>query len=372
MSTNQYTCTDTPTVSGVVIFDTDILNECLMHLKYDKQDGNGFPLFTPMVFDHILTGDDAVGWALQGSAVSNTYPDAVSKIQELYTDGVETVYRNISCRRSIDGRYIADIEQKSAIDELFVTTGVADFYIWDSINQQFYLPRSKWFNQFTLDTDLVNTYNEAGLPNITGTANNTASKGEFNTFSGAFKANGAGKPNRSGDSPAGYYGLSFDASASNDIYGKSETVQPKSSNKLLYYKVGNTITNESEIDVSNVLSDLQQKVNTDLSNCTKPYIIETYSNGASWYRIYSDGWCEQGGSITTTANTTQVSLLKNYANLNYFAIGLLDNTLASSGSYVGITAKTTSKVTLVNSQQTSEQTGLNMRWTACGYISQGE
>ncbi len=371
MSTNQYTWTDNPTVSGVAICDTDILNECLMHLKYDKKEGNGFPLFTPMVFDHILSGEESVGWALQGSAVTNTYPDAVSKIQELYTDGVETVYRNISCRRSVDGRYIAAIEQKSAIDELFVTTGIADFYIWDSINQLFYLPRSKWFNQFTTDTDLVNTYNEAGLPNITGTANSSANKGEFNVFSGAFKADTGARPNISGNSPAGYYGLSFDASASNDIYGNSETVQPKSSNKLLYYKVGNTISNESEIDVSNLTNDIlllqNSKLDIDLSNCTKPYVTETYSNGASWYRIYSDGWCEQGGinDCYSGAQTT-ISLLKNYQDSNYTVLSTYN-----APNYVAV-----SPALGVNNKQTGSfnlyTVGGPYAWRTFGYISQGE
>ena len=53
-------------------------------------------------------------------------------------------------------------------------------------------------------------------------------------------------------------------------------------------------------------------------------IVETYSNGNSWYRIWSDGWCEQGG--TAPVNTTMqgiaeqkisVELLKPYTTSNY-------------------------------------------------------
>ena len=33
--TNTYEWTDNPTVSGVSVYDPDVLNECLMHLKYD-------------------------------------------------------------------------------------------------------------------------------------------------------------------------------------------------------------------------------------------------------------------------------------------------------------------------------------------------
>ena len=39
--TEQYTWTDNPTLSGVALCNTDVLNECLMHLKYDKSGGGG-------------------------------------------------------------------------------------------------------------------------------------------------------------------------------------------------------------------------------------------------------------------------------------------------------------------------------------------
>lgn len=65
---------------------------------------------------------------------------------------------------------------------------------------------------------------------------------------------------------------------------------------------------------------LAAKANTDLSNCTKPYVIETYRNGTEWYRLWSDGWIEQGGflsSVTTTQSSVTVNLLKTFSNTNY-------------------------------------------------------
>jgi len=47
-------------------------------------------------------------------------------------------------------------------------------------------------------------------------------------------------------------------------------------------------------------------------------IVETYVNGTSWYRVYSDGWCEQGGWLSRTATgILQVTLLKSFRNTNY-------------------------------------------------------
>lgn len=44
MNNNEYTWTDNPTVSGVSKCDTDVLNDCLMHLKYNNKSGAGLEL----------------------------------------------------------------------------------------------------------------------------------------------------------------------------------------------------------------------------------------------------------------------------------------------------------------------------------------
>ena len=47
-------------------------------------------------------------------------------------------------------------------------------------------------------------------------------------------------------------------------------------------------------------------------------VIETYVNGTSWYRIYADGWCEQGGRIAASSSTSQTNiLLKTMIDTNY-------------------------------------------------------
>ena len=47
-------------------------------------------------------------------------------------------------------------------------------------------------------------------------------------------------------------------------------------------------------------------------------VIETYVNGLSWYRIYADGWCEQGGRLGGTVDSFRtINLLKTYRDTNY-------------------------------------------------------
>ena len=56
---------------------------------------------------------------------------------------------------------------------------------------------------------------------------------------------------------------------------------------------------------------------------TTPRIVETYVNGTSWYRIWSDGWIEQGGQIDCAKNTSvTVTFLKAYTNTNYNVTGM--------------------------------------------------
>ena len=74
---------------------------------------------------------------------------------------------------------------------------------------------------------------DAGLPNITGNLNGMVTD-SGGTFSGAFFFNG--KPQIKGWPSADYdeiRNIGFDASSSNNIYGKSNTVQPPAV-KMLY------------------------------------------------------------------------------------------------------------------------------------------
>lgn len=50
-------------------------------------------------------------------------------------------------------------------------------------------------------------------------------------------------------------------------------------------------------------------------------IVKTYVNGASWYRVYSDGFCIQGGTTTNqSGNYLAINLLKAYKDTNYTLI----------------------------------------------------
>ena len=98
------------------------------------------------------------------------------------------------------------------------------------------------------------------------------------------------------------------------------------------------------------------------------YIVETYQNGTSWYRVWSDGWCEQGGRFTTN---TPIVFLKQYRDNNYnlqitSGANMAEGSPTSSSSYaMQYDYKSASGFTPFNFQSTYTA---GAYWEAKGYI----
>ena len=87
-----------------------------------------------------------------------------------------------------------------------------------------------------------------------------------------------------------------------------------------YYIVIATSTKTNiQVDIDEIATDLNNKA--DLRDMTEVQcIVETYQDGYSWYRIWSDGWLEQGGTWgQNNAAYAQytVEFMKTFANMNY-------------------------------------------------------
>lgn len=95
-------------------------------------------------------------------------------------------------------------------------------------------------------------------------------------------------------------------------------------NELYYSLTDNNLANNPTNDNVNWFIYGSNKANLNLENSSPTAnfatllnnvgirtVVETYSNGKSWYRKYSDGWVEQGGVITGLKDTefTAVTLL---------------------------------------------------------------
>ena len=117
------------------------------------------------------------------------------------------------------------------------------------------------------------------------------------------------------------------------------TFQKATGNGTLYYYVGDTVQDASLINAGAVLGQL-----ANVNAASRGYVVESYHNGTEWYRIYSDGWIEQGFYDTTYANHV-VTLLTPMANADY-TVSIGQSGSESSGSVGRSTWKEKTATTL--------------------------
>ena len=128
-------------------------------------------------------------------------------------------------------------------------------------------------------------------------------------------------------------------------------IETSSSGLKLYFYVGETIQDANLINAGQMSALISQ-----LRECH--VVIETYKNGASWYRIYDDGWCEQGGTRVAQNTWETITFLKPFINTNYTA--LVSNSAGGTGAN-SIRNKTTASMQIYQN--------LQYDWYACGYAS---
>lgn len=269
---------------------------------------------TPQTSDSVYNRDGTVGVG----GIQNF----VTYIKGAQTETIGDI--TISYSLADDGHKICLPDQESNIVALYEATGVAWYYILDTANKQFKLPRTKW--GFTGLRDSVGGYVEAGLPNITGSfAQRRDNNGNTVSVSGAFSYSHVGS---SGDYFLGNNNtsngqrISFNASDSNNIYGNSDTVQPPATQMYLYFYVGNFEQSAIEQTAGINAEMFNAKADNDLMNITDAakelmakssmpsdtYINLTLGASGSTYTAPADGWVSLN---KRTSATNQYALLNN-------------------------------------------------------------
>ena len=130
----------------------------------------------------------------------------------------------------------------------------------------------------------------------------------------------------------------------------------------LYYYVGETVQNANLIDAGRIGEQL-------VNHTAQIHIIDTYVNGTSGYRIWSDGYCEQWGQIHTPNSNTNytISLLKTFKNVNY------NIQLTSVGQDGGIweanPVQRTNQSFVIN---VASNGGGFVIWVVRGYLAEGQ
>ena len=92
-------------------------------------------------------------------------------------------------------------------------------------------------------------------------------------------------------------------------------------------------------------------------------VIRNYVNGTSWYRVWSDGWIEQGGRVTS-ASITNVTFLKAFSNTNYTVAVSQNGSASGSVGRFAISSYQTNSFTIHGYLGDAM---LPACWYACGY-----
>lgn len=202
---------------------------------------NGLQMFDFKWSDHTITDPN---WLLSSSnswQSGNTYKKMYNHLENDYHNGVsgsETIATyTISYMLAPDGHKIVDSVSSEVVDNIYNATGIAWYYVLDTNNKQFKLPRTKYaFDSGT--TSEIGKYVEPTLPNITGKVDDQFLCGvsASSASSGAIKLSDQKSNSIWGSNSASrQYDFEFDASKSNSIYQNNATVQPPATKMLLYF-----------------------------------------------------------------------------------------------------------------------------------------
>ncbi len=131
----------------------------------------------------------------------------------------------------------------------------------------------------------------------------------------------------------------------------------------LYYYVGDTLQNASLINVARIEEKL-----TDVNAASRGYLVESYHNGTEWYRVYSDGWIEQGGEFTQSSPFT-LTFPKAFTTTSY-VISLNASDTTPDDNNLSVTSwknKTATGVKIYISFQGIALSNQLCNWIAFGY-----
>lgn len=258
--------------------------------------------------------------------------------------------------------------------------GFCPFYSSGDGSTNFRTPKFAPYQQIALASALAGKYHQAGLPNITGSVSVSGGEEDLSRTSGTFVSRGAltassaattswtGYENVSGR----YWSeLSISASNSDKTYGRSSTVQPESHEWVMCVVAYGVATNVGSVDIQNVMSAVNAvqanltQIESDIAQIPQPrtYVTETWSSGTEWYRVWSDGFIEQGGHGTGSTCTFS----KPFSNENYTFNVQPSSGYSAHPDWIAAYEKRPSRTTTGTGISWYESGDLGWDWRASGY-----
>lgn len=120
-----------------------------------------------------------------------------------------------------------------------------------------------------------------------------------------------------------------------------------------------------DINVNVLAEAINDKMDRDAGNITSPmlpvFLVDiqypTSENGYIWYRLYSDGWVEQGvGPRDLTSAVYTFTFPIPMQTSNYFVLTGLNDSLNTTAMAIKVTSRTTTSLQCRNSYQGSGST----------------
>lgn len=304
-----------------------------------------------------------------------------------------------------DGHKICTPDQESNIVALYEKTGAADYYLLDTTNKQFKLPRKqkRKLIQAVKNTDgtWYNLYSDGWIEQG-GTASSGSSSVVFpvafsdttyyfnadlesggqgttlHAISSGYKTTGCTV--KEGQSGVAQRALTANAKWFACGYA-AESAYASAGMRLEYYYVGNF--EQSAIEQTAGLNTELFNGKADVSRVEVlegyDYVVEsqepTADNNYTWYRKYKSGWVEQAGywkgSISIAqfnVKTVDITLPIEMSDGNYYAeaeCNLLNHVRVNTGYGTRVNTSTTMKVNIKEILNTSG-TITRVEWYVCG------
>ena len=161
-----------------------------------------------------------------------------------------------------DGHKICPDSQESNVASIYSATGVAWYYIIDTVNERFKLPRTKF--GFTGIRSGVGNYVAESVPNIKGTFQ--VSSMSSATATGAFVLDSSWGSQGWDGWAGGGRTYSLDGSRSSSAYQDGAPVQQRGTEQSLYFYVGNFTQTAIENTAGLNASLFNNKADIDASN----------------------------------------------------------------------------------------------------------
>lgn len=107
---------------------------------------------------------------------------------------------------------------------------------------------------------------------------------------------------------------------------------------------------------------------SNLSGAAVRVVVETWHSGTEWYRVWSDGWIEQGGISANSSGAgahATVIFAKPYSDVNYIIVAFPNIGSVSGSVGIGTANKATTGCDIYYDGSSGDPT--SVQWYACGY-----